>query len=167
MCEPWLAASSWSGAELSEIVDGELESFLPGFKGLSSHAPSVEVKGPRVPLRPAAAQAVSMALHELATNAMKYGALSVSTGQVRVEWGLNDESGLLWLRWTERGGPPVDAPPKRRGFGTRVIEGTIRDQLRGRVERRWEREGLVCELHLPLHTVTGHGAPDSATVLAQ
>src|ERR1700730_2020077 len=77
-------------------------------------------------LEPNAAQAIAVTLHELATNAAKYGALSVPDGHVRVEWS-RAQNGRLVLRWTEKGGPPVE-PPTRRGFGARVIEKMVRGQ---------------------------------------
>jgi two-component sensor histidine kinase len=82
-------------------------------------------------------------LHELATNASKYGALSDAKGQIRLTWSCN-EDGQLALRWTELGGPKVKAP-ERQGFGSRLIEGTIR-LLGGKVHFDWRLEGLVCEI---------------------
>jgi hypothetical protein len=97
-----------------------------------------------------------MVLHELATNAAKHGALSVPGGRVEVRWragGGAGDDGMLRLRWTEAGGPPVAGPPERRGFGTRVVEATVRGQLGGAVERRWEPSGLVVEVAVPLARV--------------
>ena len=97
-----------------------------------------------------------MVLHELATNAAKHGPLSAPGGAVQVRWRAGrraGESGLLHVRWAEAGGPPVAGPPGRRGFGTRVVEATVRGQLGGTVERRWERTGLVVEVAVPLARV--------------
>ena len=98
-----------------------------------------------------------MALHELATNAVKHGALSVPGGRVSLSWSADDDddaaAGLLRLCWREAGGPPVAAPPTRRGFGSRVLEATLRGQLGGTVTRGWEASGLVCEAALPLPRV--------------
>jgi two-component sensor histidine kinase len=99
-------------------------------------------------LKPDLAQTIAVAVHELATNAAKYGALSVATGNVLVEWSRADTDGALVLRWTEAGGPPVK-PPTRKGFGTGVIEALIRRHLRGDVRRAWHAGGLVCEITLP------------------
>jgi two-component sensor histidine kinase len=99
----------------------------------------VQIDGPNVLLEPDAAQAIAVALHELATNAAKYGALSVPDGHVRVEWS-HEPNGRLVLRWTETGGPPVE-PPTRRGFGSRVMEGELRLD--------WRARGLACEIVLP------------------
>jgi two-component sensor histidine kinase len=105
------------------------------------------INGPTVILKPDVAQAMAVALHQLATNAAKYGALSVTTGQVRIEWSDVDD-GRLVLRWTEAEGPPVN-PPTREGFGTNVLETMIRDSVKGRVRLDWRAEGLVCEIAVP------------------
>lgn len=88
-----------------------------------------------------------MALHELATNAVKYGALSVPAGRLLVEWWRPAQGGLV-LRWTEHGGPAVK-PPTRRGFGTGVVNRMIRDQLKGEARFDWREAGLVCEITMP------------------
>jgi two-component sensor histidine kinase len=96
----------------------------------------------------------------LATNAAKHGALSVPGGAVEVRWtagGRASEDGLLRLRWRETGGPPVAGPPEYRGFGTRVVEATVRGQLGGTVERRWEPWGLMVEVAIPLARVVRDG----------
>ena len=87
-------------------------------------------------------------MHELTTNAVKYGALSAADGCIGVEWSRASDDRLL-LRWTEIGGPPVK-PPTHRGFGIGVIERVVRDQLKGEIQHRWHPEGLLCELSLPL-----------------
>jgi hypothetical protein len=104
-----------------------------------------------------------MVLHELATNAAKHGSLSAPGGRVEVRWRAGDraeDNGMLRLRWTEAGGPPVAGAPARRGFGTRVVEATVRGQLGGTVERRWEPSGLVVEVAVPLaRLVADAGGP--------
>jgi len=92
-----------------------------------------------------------MALQELATNAVKYGALSNDAGQVRVAWSKHDgvSSSLLRLVWSESGGPPVD-PPERRGFGTTLIERSFASEVEGKATLRFEREGLICEIDAPV-----------------
>jgi two-component sensor histidine kinase len=97
-------------------------------------------------LDPNTAQMLAITLHELATNAAKYGALSVAEGNVAVTWS-RAADGRLVLRWTEKGGPPV-RPPTRRGFGTRVVEHMIGGQLKGDLRLDWRAEGLVCEIAL-------------------
>jgi two-component sensor histidine kinase len=86
-------------------------------------------------------------LHELATNAAKYGSLSAAEGYVRVEWMPAADKRLV-LRWTEVGGPPVK-PPTRSGFGTNVMQAMIRDHLKGEVRLDWRAEGLACEVTIP------------------
>ena len=97
-------------------------------------------------LEPNAAQAIAMTLHELATNAAKYGALSVAKGSVEVKWSLAANEQLI-LTWTEKGGPVVEKPT-RQGFGTRVMERMIRDQ-KGDLHLDWRAGGLACEIILP------------------
>src|SRR5215467_640398 len=108
------AQSRWTGAELGTLVKQELSPYSGDGDGRT------RVDGPPTMLKPEVAQAIAVALHELATNAAKYGALSVPTGQVHVEWSPAAD-GHLVLRWTEAGGPSV-RPPTRRGFGTQVLE---------------------------------------------
>jgi two-component sensor histidine kinase len=107
-----------------------------------------------------------MALHELATNAVKHGGLSAPGGSVSVSWRLEGgPGGTLRLRWAERGGPPVAGAPARRGFGSRVLDATIRGQLGGEAALSWEASGLVCDAEVPLgrgHPV-GAGAGDHGT----
>jgi two-component sensor histidine kinase len=104
------------------------------------------INGPAVILKPELAQAIGVTLHELATNAAKYGALSVAEGQVRVEWSCAENRQLV-VRWTEAGGPPAK-PPTRKGFGTRMMQSMI-DGVKGRVQLDWRAEGLACEIAIP------------------
>jgi PAS domain S-box-containing protein len=146
-----LAEGHWSGTGLRVLAEGELAPFLLPREGSSvEDAPRVELQGPAVLLGPTAAQALSMVLHELATNATKHGALAEPAGVVRLSWTRDRVAGLLRLRWAEEGGPPVPAPPTRRGFGSRVVEATVCGQLGGAVRRDWQASGLVCELEVPL-----------------
>ena len=98
-------------------------------------------------LEPNAAQAIAVTLHELATNAAKYGALSVPAGKVQVDWSRTPD-GRVVMRWAETGGPPV-TPPTRQGFGMRVMESMIRYQLKGEIRCDWHAEGFVCEIAIP------------------
>jgi two-component sensor histidine kinase len=148
-----LARGHWSGAELRDLAWGELAPFLGVAAAAAAGQPSpprAALDGPDVTLVPGAAQALSMALHELATNATKHGALSVPSGRVSMFWEVDGQAGVLRLRWAEAGGPRVAAPPAHRGFGSRVLEATLRDQLGGRVSREWRPGGLVCGIELPL-----------------
>jgi PAS domain S-box-containing protein len=134
--------SRWMGAELSNIAEQELAPYLQDGEACA------RIDGPNLVLEPNTAQAIAVTLHELATNAAKYGALSVAEGSVEVKWS-RAADGRLLLRWTERGGPPVKAP-MRQGFGTRVIERMIRGSLKGKMRFDWRAEGLACEIALPM-----------------
>ena len=131
------AQSRWIGAELSTIATQELAPYLQG------SVSRARIEGPQVLLEPGTAQAIAVVLHELATNAAKYGALSGVEGQVTLDWS-QAADGLLTLHWTEKGGPPVKAPA-RHGFGGRVIERMIGD-LKGKAHFDWRPEGIVCEI---------------------
>jgi PAS domain S-box-containing protein len=133
------AQSRGAGAELGSLAEQELAPY--------SRDERKRIDGPIVVLQPDLAQAIAVALHELATNAAKYGALSVPEGQVRVEWSRSAD-GRVVLRWTEAGGPPV-TPPTRKGFGTHVMEAMIRGHMGGDVRLDWRAEGLACEIILP------------------
>jgi len=139
-----LAQRRWQGAELRALLEGELTPFLATAPGAAG--PRAELVGPPVMLEAGSTQALCMALHELATNAVKYGALSQPGGVVAVAWRLAERR--LWLTWRESGGPPA-AEPTRRGFGSRVIEQTIQGQLGGTLARQWTAGGLVVELTVP------------------
>ena len=106
-----------------------------------------EIEGARIMLETNAAQAIAISLHELATNAAKYGALSVPDGTLHVTWERVLDRRLV-LRWAEAGGPAV-TPPTRQGFGMRVMEAMIRDQLSGELRFDWRPGGIVCEITLP------------------
>ena len=103
------------------------------------------IHGPQVLLEPNAAQSIAVILHELATNAAKYGALSLAKGQIDLCWS-HESDGRLELRWTETGGPPVQMPT-REGFGGRIIK-QMAGQLKGTARFEWRAEGLDCEITL-------------------
>jgi PAS domain S-box-containing protein len=133
------AESRWIGAELSAIATRELAPYI------SEKEARVRIDGPPVLLRPDAAQAIVVIVHELATNAAKYGALSTTAGRVELKWS-HAADGWVILRWTETRGPLVKEPT-RRGFGSRVIESMI-GQLKGKTSFDWRAEGLVCVITL-------------------
>ncbi|WP_246668095.1 MULTISPECIES: PAS domain S-box protein [Bradyrhizobium] len=133
-------ATRWLGAEVSAIAKQELAPYL------SEHDRRVRMDGLQTVLDPTAAQAVAVVLHELATNASKYGALSSPKGQIRLAWS-RGKDGQLAIRWTEFGGPRVKMP-ERKGFGSRLIEGTL-SQLGGKVLFDWRAEGLDCDIAVP------------------
>ncbi len=147
-----LSEAKWHGADLRVMAQGELMPFL---SAPESGRPRVMLEGPAMVLAPGAAQPLSMVLHELATNAAKHGALSTPEGRVLLRWQIDQEAGVLRIIWQESGGPPVTLPPdrqepQRRGFGSRVIQATVADQLGGAIERHWEPGGLRCEVSIPL-----------------
>jgi len=135
-----LVRNEWNGVEIEDLVHAQLAPFagLIGFR--------IAVHGPRLRLKAASAQAVGLALHELATNAGKYGALSTDRGRVDVCWGT--EGDTLTMSWTEREGPPVCAP-KRRGFGTIVMETMAKRSVDGTVDLDYAPSGLTWRLTCP------------------
>jgi PAS domain S-box-containing protein len=135
------AATRWIGAELSAIATQELTPYS------EMNGKRTFIDGPQTLLEPDAAQAIAITLHELATNAAKYGALSMPNGQVRLEWS-HAADGRLRLRWMETGGP-VAQKPTRKGLGGRIIEQMIVQQ-KGKVRFDWRKDGLVCEITLPV-----------------
>jgi PAS domain S-box-containing protein len=130
-----LAASRWNAVALHPLVKEELEPYAMEGCGATCG-------GPEINLKPAAAQSLALVIHELATNAAKYGALSASEGQVAVQWRLDDDR--LHIDWRESGGPPASSPMSG-GFGSALIRITIERQLKGDVDFRWLPEGLQCE----------------------
>jgi PAS domain S-box-containing protein len=134
--------SRWTGAELHSLVSQELLPYR------SEREARVRIDGPAVMLEPTTAQTIAISLHELATNAAKYGSLSAADGRVEIAWSLTAD-GRLNLRWMESGGPTV-TPPTHRGFGTRIMENIIAGQLRDEVRFDWRDQGLTCEIALRL-----------------
>jgi two-component sensor histidine kinase len=132
-----LSERVWENAELAQVVSRTLE----------PHGSRAQAKGPAVLLSPKAAVTISMLLHELATNAAKYGALSVPEGRLDVAWAL--AAGELRLDWREQGGPPV-APPQQAGFGSRLIRTTVERDLLGRIALDYRPEGLAVSAAFPL-----------------
>lgn len=141
-----LTSENWRGAELSDLVTETLAPF--GINDRESGRISVE--GGAITLPSRKAMAISMALHELATNAAKYGALSNSMGRVAIAWRIEAEAQVKRLRllWREIDGPPV-RKPKSRGFGSHLIERLPRE-LQGEVSLDYRPEGLLCEIMLPV-----------------
>jgi PAS domain S-box-containing protein len=137
--------SRWAGAELRSLATQELSPYCGEADG------RVRIDGPPVMLEPNTAQTVAISLHELATNAAKYGSLSSRDGRVEITWSRTTD-GRLGLRWIESGGPPV-TPPTHRGFGRNIMENIIAGQLRGEVRFDWRDQGLTCEIVLPLAEV--------------
>jgi two-component sensor histidine kinase len=140
-----LTDRSWSAVDVHEIVRQAVEPHR------SRGESRIDVEGPRVRIPPRMALAIAMALQELVTNALKYGALSNESGEIRVRWQLHGLSSppRLELIWEESGGPHVD-PPARRGFGTRLIERSLAHDLGGNVRIEFASTGVVCSVDAPL-----------------
>jgi len=150
-----LAGFGWpEGLDLRALVEAELAPYL---HAAGAVGPQAEIDGPAVRLRPAMAVALALALHELATNAAKHGALSLPGGRIRVCWSGVDRgtppglTRLLRFEWTETGGPALSGPPARRGFGSRLLMAALPAQLGGRVSLDFAPGGLhaVVEAVLP------------------
>ncbi len=151
-----LAEGRWRGAALRTLVEGELAGFVGPAAGGAQ--PRVRRDGPALMISASAAQPLGMALHELATNATKHGALSAPGGLVSVSWTADPAEEELRLDWVETGGPAVAGTPDRRGFGSRVLEATL-NQLGGTAELDWRPEGLVCRLRAPLCRIAADRQP--------
>lgn len=150
-----LAQSGWDGAPLREVVERTLEPHVGGGAG------RVVIEGPPVRLPPYAALTVHLAFHELATNAAKYGALSVPAGRVQVLWslerGTRNRPPIAEILWRERGGPAV-RPPDRSGFGLRLLRRGLAREFGAEVKLDFASEGLECRIHLALAAPAEVGA---------
>ena len=135
-----LSDSRWQGADLRKLVDEELAPYR------STNADRIRSSGPNVVLDPTTAQTLALALHELATNAVKYGALSQAAGMLELKWDVQPKA--IVINWQESGGP-VTRAPRATGFGTRIITSSIERQLGGKTSFEWRPEGLWCALHVP------------------
>jgi PAS domain S-box-containing protein len=135
-----LTSNSWEGAKLPDVVDQAL---------LHWERQQVEIRGPEVWLTSQQALSLSMALHELITNAAKYGALSSSSGRVTIQW--RCPGSKVHFSWCERGGPQV-AEPTKRGFGSRLLEQSLARDLQGEVTLKFAPDGLSCDITFPLET---------------
>lgn len=135
-----LSVSHWKGADLREIVEKELAPFMTG------EGSRLVIEGPSTLLQPAVTQSLTLIVHELATNAAKYGSLSTAAGRLKVKFELNP--GALVIDWIEHGGPGI-AAPKITGFGSKLISISMR-HLQGDAEFDWADGGLNCRLTLPL-----------------
>jgi two-component sensor histidine kinase len=139
-----LSQARWEGADLSRLVAEE----LAPLRGVGPARATI--RGPSVPLEPQAAQSLAMALHELTTNAVKYGALSVPAGHVTVTWAWHGDR--LALTWREQGGPAVRKPDGA-GVGLNVIERSVVQQLQGTLRLDWNEDGLLCTMTVPRASV--------------
>ena len=135
-----LSDSRWQGAEMAKLVEEELAPYR------SAQTDRIHLSGPKIILDPTTAQTLALALHELATNAAKYGALSRGTGTLAVSWQV--QPAAISIDWREAGGPSTVAPDKS-GFGTRIITSSVERQLGGKTTFDWRPEGLSCALFVP------------------
>lgn len=142
-----LAKEGWRGVSLADLARAELAPYRAGDND-SAH---VQIVGDDLHLDAKTGLALSLALHELATNAGKYGAFTREGGQVRLEWATFERDSQRWLRmvWTESGGPPVKAPASR-GFGSRLITEGVGYELGGDVSLEFPESGVVCTMTVPL-----------------
>ena len=136
-----LSESRWEGADLRKLVGQVLAPYRPG---------ATSTEGPDILLEPRTAQTIGLTLHELATNAAKYGALAASSGTVTLRWDI--ENGALNMTWEEAGGPSIRRPITS-GYGMRVIGGSA-EQLGGDASFEWQPSGLRCSLVIPLRANT-------------
>jgi PAS domain S-box-containing protein len=144
-----LVQEGWRGAPLADLIRQQLIPFA------DFRDSQIEVAGPDIVITVEAAQAIGLAIHELATNAVKYGALSRATGKVQVIWKLDangPEPKTLLLNWIEEGGPPV-APPIRKGFGQIVLDQMIASSLDGAVRIEFAAQGLKWTVSIPAHNL--------------
>jgi len=135
-----LVRNAWHGVEIEDLVRAQLAPFadLIGSR--------IVVRGPKLRLNAASAQAIGLAVHELTTNAGKYGALSKDTGRLDIGWATDGD--IFAMSWAEHDGPPVSAP-KRRGFGTIVMETMVERSVGGRVDLDYASSGLTWRLTCP------------------
>lgn len=141
-----LAAQDWHGAHLEELVKGQLGPVLDQFSS------RIAFRGPSLFLKPEAAQNIGLAINELATNAVRFGALSNAQGRIEIGWTvdpLEDKARRLHLTWNELDGPTV-APPARQGFGHKVVERVAASALDGSVNLTFAPTGLQWSLHIPM-----------------
>jgi len=141
-----LGREKWDGAGLRDLVH---EALAP-FSVTEGRAERFTIKGKNLRLSPKATLALGIALNELATNAVKYGAYSNEAGTISITWTLDEEPDGRWLclHWREKDGPPV-TPPLRKGFGSRVLEQGLAHELNGKAELNYAPSGIVCTIHVP------------------
>jgi PAS domain S-box-containing protein len=149
-----LAKENWKSAGLFDVVTDALEPF-----GVTDgRAERIVITGENIRFPPSTALALAIAFNELATNAVKYGAFSNSTGSISIEWAIKPTPGenQLHLRWQEKDGPPVTAPTHK-GFGSRVIEQGLTHEIEGIVDLNYRPDGLLCTMIIPASRVTANG----------
>ena len=143
-----LTRRHWEGADIYEVIQGSLAAYQA-----NGQVSRLNVDGPNIHLLPRAALALSMALHELATNAAKYGALSNGSGRVDVDWKITADPRAFSFRWAESGGPPVQTPRKR-GFGSRLIERGLAQDFDGNIRLEFAPAGVICTIAAPIDEIS-------------
>ena len=147
-----LLQTNWSKAKLAAILRAGIEPFI------TAAAPQIEMRSADIEVAPAAALPLAMVLNELCTNAVKYGALSRPTGRVDIEATVTDSGDSFLLTWVEKSGPAV-REPARRSFGSKLIEHAFVAQLQATAHLRFDPDGVIYELRVPLAQVNGSIAP--------
>jgi len=149
-----IVQGNWGGVSVKGLVESQLQHLDDEVK-----ANRIRIEGPDMVVTPTAAQGIGMALHELSTNALKYGSLSGPVGTVLVDWVTTEDGKSFTIRWTERGGPLV-SPPEHKGFGTTVIERMAAISVGGTVELDYASEGVKWQLTAPLEEVALTGGAE-------
>jgi two-component sensor histidine kinase len=139
-----LTEENWEGADLRELIERTISP-------ICVNPQRIDISGPALRLRPKVALSLSMAFHELCTNAVKYGALVDGCGRIKIGWEAHevDSERRLHLRWEESGGPKVEKP-QHKGFGSRLLERALCHELGTQVELTFAPTGVVCEIETPL-----------------
>ena len=153
-----LSSSRWQGADLDKLADDELAPYR------STQVDRISISGPKVTLEPTKAQTLALALHELATNAVKYGALSSASGKLALWWDVQPD--VLTIHWHETAGPETH-PPSVTGFGTQIITGSIERQLGGKTKFEWLPSGLRCTFTIPRGERRAHDEKAEAPAAAR
>lgn len=147
-----LSQSRWTGADLRRLLEEELAPY-------KTEPEKIKIEGPNVNLGPASAQTLALTFHEMATNAAKYGALSMSSGSLSVTWEMQKDD--LVVEWIEKGISGLSKTPKQ-GLGTKIVTQSIGAQLGGRVAIEWREHGLRCVLHVPIKNIRSLGKTNGA-----
>jgi PAS domain S-box-containing protein len=147
-----LTSTQWQGALLEDVLKNELDPYQDVMRQ------RIRLRGPRINLQPGAVLALSLAIHEMATNAVKYGGLSVPDGKVHVMWAITSgsPSPALLVEWVESGGPPVKKP-ERQGFGMKLIQRGLAQQLGGEIKLDFAPAGIRCVISFPITILVSDG----------